>query len=238
MFLSLTVTADVVFVATDVGFVATGTTTGLFAPVEIGLATFAFVDASGRLGAIVLLVRVEVSSVRLSAVVEVASLGGLRVFRLAFIEDILLETPLRVGRLGASLSPERTVSLSESALLDFDRVRLEVGLLGGLLRVLPINLDDVVDARKEGVEVAAVEDFVGPVARDAIGFVVVLAVALPSLEASRPRSPIGACPATFSFEIMVVSPAHLLREFLQVTFKKRRTFRTSRGFRIRGVLVV
>jgi len=237
MSLFLTIAATGAFMGVDVGFVAIVATTDLFAPVETGLATFALVDASGRLGAVVLLVGVDVPSFRLSAVVEVASLGGLRVLRLAFIEDILLETPLRVGRLGASLSPDRTVSLSESPLLDFDRVRLDVGLLGGLLRVLPSNLDDVVDARKEGVEVDAVEDLVGPVARDATGFVVVLAVVLPSLGGGRPRSPIGVALAAFSFEFIIACPAHSLREFLQETFEKRRTFRMSRGFRILGVLV-
>lgn len=234
--LSLILAATGVF--TDVGFVAIGATTGVFTPLETGLATLTFVAVGGRLGAAVLLVEGDAPSFRLSAVVEVASFGGLRVFRLAFIDDILLETPLRVGRLGRTLSPDRTVSLSESPLLlDFDRVRLDVGLLGGLLRVLPVNREDVVDARKDGVEAAAVEDLVGPVARDAIGFVVVLAVVFTSLGVTRPRSPIGVCLTTFSFEFMIAYPAHWLREF---SYRKRPSdiiLKTSRGFRNRGVLV-
>jgi len=217
------------FAAVEFGLVAIGATTGLLDPFVTGLATFALVDASCRLGAVVLDARVEGLSARLSTTVEDSSLGGLAALRLAFIDDILLETPLRVGRFGASLPPERAVSLSESPVVDFGRVALDGGLLGGLFNVLPVSRVDVVDDRNDGVEDAAVEDRVGPVARDTVGFVTVLAVVLPSLGVTRPRSPIGVALDAFSFESMIACPALQIADSVKRTFKKCRTLQLSRG---------
>lgn len=223
---SLTVAEVGAFAAERVGLVAFETTTGLLDPVVTGLAMLALVDANGHLAAVVLVVDV---SARLFAVVEDSGLADFAALRLTFIDDILLETPFRVGRFGTSLPTERTVSLSESPVVDFGRVALDGGLLGGLFKVLPVSRVDVVDDRKEGVEDAAVEDRVGPVALDTIGFVTVFVVVLPSLGVIRPRSPTGVALVVFSFESIVACPALQQSSPIKRAFSNSRTSQSGRG---------
>ena len=109
----------------------------------------------------------------------------------ALRDDILLDTPLSVGRFLISPSPERTVSVSESALVDPVVRVVKRGLVGGLLIVLPAVLDRV-DVRAAEEFAAVAEAFVGPVARLVIGLVAAaVVVVFASWAEARERSVAG-----------------------------------------------
>ena len=155
--------------ATEERFAGTGLVT--LALEGAGLVTLGLEDASGLFAAALL----ESVLGRLSVVLETPSFVVLAAFTPASKDDILLDTPLRVGRFLLAPSPERTVSVSDSPIVDLDLVDTKGGRAGGLLMVFPVVLPRRVDVRAAEEFAAVIEAFVGPVARLVAGLVAVAA---------------------------------------------------------------
>jgi len=167
-----------------------------------GLTTLTLEEANGRFAAVLL----DSVLARFSVVLTTPGFVGFDMFNPALRDDILLDTPLSVGRFLISPSSDRTVSVSESAVVDPVVRVVNRGLVGGLLIVLPAVLARV-DVRAAEEFAAVAEVFVGPVARLVTGLVAAaVVVVFASLAEALERSVAGVARPVFSLcSILVVT---------------------------------